>query len=101
MAQLQCTGPAQTNEAKLCAGMVKYGFPLASTVAMLAWGMLEFPGVSPHIGLWCLSAQSAACSGLLNAVLHLPCLVTCADSRGGSDYLLRLHGLCRVTARLA
>ena len=25
--------------------MVKYGFPLASSIALLAWGMLEFPKV--------------------------------------------------------
>ena len=31
------------------AGMVKYGFPLASTMALMAWGMLEFPGVSTHL----------------------------------------------------
>ena len=45
---------------RLAAGMVKYSFPLASTVALLAWGLLEFPQVCPcsdafwHYVIMCL-----------------------------------------------
>ena len=42
------------------AGMVKYGFPLASSMAMLAWGMLEFPQVQLCFSFAAVSIQGAA-----------------------------------------